>query len=114
MYFIPDAQKNAYLKEISALAEAVKKAGDIQAIAKAEDVAAVREQLLGWVSSSIESGSSQVRARMIHLEARQSQAGGAGAAPGQIVPVLAVSVSEGQTLFLCENRELSAALEKDS
>jgi mannitol/fructose-specific phosphotransferase system IIA component (Ntr-type) len=111
MYFIPEAQKNAYLKEISGLAGAVKKAGDIQSIANAEDVPAVREQLLGWVLSSIDSGASQVRARMIHLEARQAQAGAAAA--GEILPVLAVSVSEGRTLFICQNRELSAALEND-
>ena len=114
MYFIPDVQKNAYLKEISGLADAVKKAGSIQAIAKAEDVPAVREQLLGWVSSSIESGASQVRARMIHLEARQAQVVGAAAGVGQMLPVLAVSVSEGQTFFICQNRDLSTALEKDT
>lgn len=111
MYFIPDVQKNAYLKEISGLAGAVKKAGDIQAIARAEDVPAVREQLLGWVSGSVEAGASQVRARMIHLEARQAQAN--GDAVGQMLPVLAVSISEGQTFFICQNRDLSAALEKD-
>jgi mannitol/fructose-specific phosphotransferase system IIA component (Ntr-type) len=113
MYFIPDAQKHEYLKEISSLAEAVKKAGDIQAIAKAEDVAAVREQLLGWVSGAIEAGGPQIRARMIHLEARHAQAASGSAPPGQILPVLAVSASEKQCLILCENRDLSAALEKD-
>jgi mannitol/fructose-specific phosphotransferase system IIA component (Ntr-type) len=113
MYFIPDAQKHEYLKEISALAETVKKAGDIQAIAKADDVAAVREQLLGWVSGAIEGGGLQVRARMIHLEARHTQAVAAGGTPGQILPVLAVSASEKQCLVLCENPDLSAALEKD-
>jgi len=112
MYFIPDVQKNAYLKEISGLAEAVKKAGDIQTIAKAEDVAAVREQLLGWVSSTIETGASQVRARMIQLEAKHAQATGPAAA-ALMLPVLAVSLSESQTLFLCQNKDLSAALEKD-
>lgn len=112
MYFIPDIQKNAYLKEISGLAEAVKKAGSIQAIAKAEDVAAVREQLLGWVSTTIDAGASQVRARMIHLEAKQAQA--AAATGAQMIPVLVVSLSDNQTYFLCANKELSAALEKDA
>ena len=111
MYFIPDIQKNAYLKEISGLAQAVQKAGDIQAIAKAEDVAAVREQLLGWVSMTIDSAASQVRARMIQLEAKQAQAAVAGVAT--MLPVLAVSLSEGQAMFLCSNKELSVALEKD-
>jgi mannitol/fructose-specific phosphotransferase system IIA component (Ntr-type) len=114
MYFIPDAQKNAYLKEISGLAEAVKKAGDIQSIAKANDIASVREQLLGWVSGAIDAGLSQIRARMIHLEARQAQVAGAGpAAATQIFPMLILNASESQRIVLCENKDLSAALEKD-
>lgn len=120
MYFIPDAQKHAYLKEISSLAQAVKEKGDIQSIARAEDVPAVREQLLGWVSSAIEAGTSQVRARMVHLEARQARAAEAAQGPataraglGPILPVIIVTVSETQRIALCENRELSAALEKD-
>jgi len=123
MYFIPDAQKNAYLKEISALADAVQKRGDIQSIAKAEDVAAVREHLLGWVSSAVDAGATQIRARMIHLEARQAQVasaeappaipGAAKASPGSILPVLLLFLSENQRIALTENKELSAALEKD-
>jgi mannitol/fructose-specific phosphotransferase system IIA component (Ntr-type) len=114
MYFIPDAQKNAYLKEISGLAEAIKKAGDVQSIAKADDIASVREQLLGWVSGAVEAGLSQVRARMIHLEARQAQVAGTGpAATTQIFPMLILNASESQRIVLCENKDLSAALEKD-
>jgi mannitol/fructose-specific phosphotransferase system IIA component (Ntr-type) len=120
MYFIPDAQKNAYLKEISGLATAVRKLGDIQSIAKAEDIPAVRDQLLGWVSGTLEAGETQVRARMIRLEARQQSQ--AAVAPslvdpktgvGHIHPVIVVSLSDQQRIVLCENKELSAALERD-
>jgi PTS system nitrogen regulatory IIA component len=116
MYFIPDAHKNAYLKEISGLAEAVKKIGDVQSIAKAADIASVREQLLGWVSGAIEAGVSQIRARMIHLEARQAQTAVAGpaAATTTIFPLLVLNASENQRIVLCENKDLAAALEKDS
>ena len=115
MYFIPDAQKNAYLKEISGLAEAVQKKGDVQSIANANDIASVREQLLGWVSGAIEAGVSQIRARMIHLEARQAQAAAAGpAATTQIFPMFILNASESQRIVLCENKDLAAALEKDS
>lgn len=112
MYFIPDAHKNAYLKEISGLAESVQKKGDVQSIATAADIASVREQLLGWVSGAIESGVSQIRARMIHLEARQA----AGTPPGastSIFPLLILNASDTQRIVLCENKDLSAALEKD-
>lgn len=112
MYFIPDAEKHAYLKEISGLAEAVRKKGDIQAIAGAEGIPAVREQLLGWVSGAIEAGATQVRARMIHLEARQAQA--AGKAAAEILPLAIVALSESQRVALCGNRDLAAALEKDA
>lgn len=121
MYFIPDAQKNAYLKEISSLAEAVKKRGDIQGIARAEDIPSVREQLLGWVTTAVETGISQIRARMIHLEARQAQVASAEApvapglprAVGQILPVIIVALSEQQRVVLCENRDLASAIERD-
>lgn len=114
MYFIPDAQKNAYLKEISGLAQAVQKEGDVQSIARAADVASVREQLLGWVSGAIEAGASQIRAKMIHLEARQAQvAGVTPSAATQIFPLLILSASESQRIVLCENKDLSASLEKD-
>jgi mannitol/fructose-specific phosphotransferase system IIA component (Ntr-type) len=122
MYFIPDAQKHAYLKEIGGLAEAVKKKGDIQSIANAEDVPAVREQLLGWVSGAIEAGASQVRARMVHLEARQAKAEAEPAqaagivrpALGAILPVIIVAASDSQRIALSENRDLSGAIERDS
>jgi len=114
MYFIPDVQKNAYLKEISGLAEAVKKKGDVQSIAKADDIASVREQLLGWVSGAIESGVSQIRARMIHLEARQAQAAAVGPAATQIFPMLILNASDTQRIVLCENKDLATALEKDA
>jgi hypothetical protein len=120
MYFIPDVQKHAYLKEISGLAEAVRKIGDIQTIAKAEGIPAVRDHLLGWVSGALEAGESQVRARMIRLETRQTQAGAAPAAPGEtkagigpILPVILVALSDQQRLALCENKDLAAALERD-
>jgi mannitol/fructose-specific phosphotransferase system IIA component (Ntr-type) len=120
MYFIPDIQKNAYLKEISGLAEAVRKIGDIQSIAKAEDIPAVRDQLLGWVSGTVGSGESQVRARMIRLETRQTQAAAAPMTPvdpktglGHIHAVIIVCLSEQQRIVLCENKELSGALERD-
>jgi nitrogen PTS system EIIA component len=51
MYYIPGAQKNVYLKEISTLVKAIRKSGGIEPIAKAPDLNAVRNLLLDWVSS---------------------------------------------------------------
>src|ERR1017187_2731860 len=75
MYYIPEAQKNTYLKEVSSLVRAVRPEGEIQSIAKAEDIAKVREELLDWVQASIDAGIPETKARMIRLEARQAALG---------------------------------------
>ena len=119
MYFIPDSQKNVYLKEISALAGAVTKQGGIQSIAKAEDIATVREQLLDWVSAAIDANIPETKARMIRLEARQAVVEAAPLAPAlkaqvQIVSVLILVEGEGKLAVLCQNAELATGLEKEA
>ncbi|MDR2845269.1 MAG: PTS sugar transporter subunit IIA [Puniceicoccales bacterium] len=48
MYYIPDSQKNAYLKEIAGLFKALVKNGGIAPIADATDLGTVGEILLSW------------------------------------------------------------------
>jgi PTS system nitrogen regulatory IIA component len=118
MYFIPEAQKNVYLKEISSLAGAIRRADGIQPIATAEDIATVRERLLDWVQSAIDANVPETKARMIRLEARQAVveagAAAAGAAPGalQVLSALFV-VADARVTALCENADLTVELEKD-
>src|ERR1017187_9163819 len=95
MYYIPEPQKNTYLKEVSSLVRAVRPEGEIQSIAKAEDIAKVREELLDWVSAAIDAGIPETKARMIRLEARQAAmatepvlATGAEQSPIAIYPLL--------------------------
>jgi mannitol/fructose-specific phosphotransferase system IIA component (Ntr-type) len=118
MYYIPDSQKNSYLKEISSLAAAVRKEGGIQPIANAEDIATVRERLLDWVGAAIEANIPEAKARMIRLEARQAVTEAApltaGPAPLELATALVLQ-SEGQKpLVLCQQRELAAALEREA
>jgi mannitol/fructose-specific phosphotransferase system IIA component (Ntr-type) len=113
MYYIPDSQKGTYLKEVSALAAAVKKEGGIQTISGAKDIATVRDRLLDWVASAIDAGVPESHARMVRLEARQAVAPGAAEAALQIYPVLILS-SDSALTVLCPNQQLSAALEKDN
>ncbi|MHB2025335.1 MAG: PTS sugar transporter subunit IIA [Elusimicrobiota bacterium] len=126
MYYIPDSQKNAYFKEISALAAAVQKAKGIAAISAAKDLGEVRERLLDWVSTSIEAALPESKARMIRLEARQAQL--AAEAPVQsasqtsipappaseAVSVLILSLPDSRPVVLCQNAELALELEKDA
>jgi mannitol/fructose-specific phosphotransferase system IIA component (Ntr-type) len=116
MYYIPEAQKNVYLKEISALAGAVRKEGGIQPIATAQDIATVRERLLDWVSAAIEASIPEAKARMIRLESRQAVAETtplATAGAIQIVPVSILALPEQKPVVLSQQPELVSALEKD-
>jgi nitrogen PTS system EIIA component len=72
MYFIPDAARAAYLKELSSLAKAVlKTAGDIL-FDQLSDIHSVRNKLLDWVEMSVGDALPSATARMIRLEERQA------------------------------------------
>ena len=74
MYYIPGAQKNVYLKEISTLVKAMRKSGGIEPIAHAPDLNAVRNLLLDWVSTVLGDTGPEAVARMIKLDVKQTQA----------------------------------------
>ena len=74
MYYIPGAQKNVYLKEISTLIKAVRKSGGMEPIAHAPDLNAVRNLLLDWVSIVAGEAGPEAVARMIKLDLKQAQA----------------------------------------
>lgn len=135
MYYIPGAQKNVYLKEVSSLVKAIRKSGGIEPIAKASDLNAVRNLLLDWVSSVLGDAGPESVARMIKLEVRHAQApeppqgapAPAAAASGVAAPpaplaglhagpvgVLAVLVAPpGAPVVLAPDAEWVAALDRD-
>ncbi len=83
MYYIPDSEKNYYLKEISSLAKALDKTDDIATIIKAQDIHAVRNQLLDWVSLAIDATTPEPKARMIKLQEREAAVAAAEAVQAQ-------------------------------
>src|SRR6266404_4068209 len=112
MYYIPESQKNTYLKEVSSLVRAVRPEGEIQSIAKAEDIAKVREELLDWVQASIDAGIPETKARMIRLEARQAAMAtepvlstSPTQIPAQIYPLLILPQPGDKFTVLCEIHE---------
>jgi len=116
MYYIPDSQKNVYLKEVSGLAGAIHREGGISAIASAEDIATVRERLLDWVLAALEASLPEAKARMIRLEARQAAVEStlpSTTAPGQIeiFPALIVDMGDSRPIVLCQAPQVVAALE---
>jgi mannitol/fructose-specific phosphotransferase system IIA component (Ntr-type) len=136
MYYIPGAQKNVYLKEISNLVKAIKKTGGIEPIAHAADLNAVRNLLLDWVSAGLGEAGPEAVARMIKLDVKQTQAvpaaplvaahaeiapAAAAAPPASPVPAVVARVESFQilatgsngTLVLARDGGWAAALEKD-
>lgn len=73
MYYIPGAQKNVYLKEVSGLVKAIRKSGGIKAIAHATDLIVVRNLLLDWVSGVLGDAGPEAVARMIKLDIKEAQ-----------------------------------------
>ena len=125
MYYIPGAQKNIYLKEVSTLFKAVRKGGGIEPIAKATDLAAVRNLLLDWVSSVLGDAGPEAVARMIKLEVRHAQtaeaagAAGAPAAPppaapgGRATPFSVLVAPPNGAIVLAPDGDCAAGLEKE-
>jgi mannitol/fructose-specific phosphotransferase system IIA component (Ntr-type) len=117
MYYVPDGERNSYLKEISGLAKAVQAGDTIETISALPDIQSVREKLLDWVGLAISETMPDAKARMIKLEARQAAAAAAPPAAGslaadaRIIPFRLVAWKEG-ALVLCRDPELAEALEK--
>lgn len=127
MYYIPGAQKNVYLKEVSSLVKAIRKSGGMDPIAHAPDLNAVRNLLLDWVSAGLGDAGPEAVARMIKLEVKQAQAEPAAAAaaggellapavrPGSHVMTFSVLVAPPETVMvLAHDPRWVALLEKEA
>jgi PTS system nitrogen regulatory IIA component len=122
MYYIPGAQKNVYLKEISSLVKAIRKSGGMDPIAHAPDLNAVRNLLLDWVSAGLGDTGPEAVARMIKLEVKQAQTAAVPAALGAIAGRLAARATVFSVLVippngvfvLAQDADWVAALEKET
>ena len=119
MYYIPGAQKNVYLKEISGLVKAIRKSGGMDPIAHASDLNAVRNLLLDWVSAVLGDTGPEAVARMIKLEVKQAQVAGVPAAAGErrisrLVPISVLVTPPGVVVVLSHDADWVAALEKEA
>ncbi len=72
MHYVPDTQKNVYLKEISGLVKVIKKNEGKRDIQKVSNLMEVRNFLLDLIADALEAEVPEARARMIRLEARQA------------------------------------------
>jgi len=126
MYYIPGAQKNVYLKEISTLVKAIRKTGGIDPIASAADLNAVRNLLLDWVSAGLGDSGPEAVARMIKLEVKHAQTESPIPLPPATQPTVAIRTgaraipfsvlvaSPSSAFVLAHDGEWLSALEKES
>jgi mannitol/fructose-specific phosphotransferase system IIA component (Ntr-type) len=122
MYYVPDTQKNAYLKELSNLAKAIQSQPALKDLKALTDLTEVRHRLLDAISVASESAAPEAKARMIQLEVRQAAAQHAiPAAPlppydlsTRVVPLTIISAPGTKPLVLCQDITLVTLLETKS
>jgi PTS system nitrogen regulatory IIA component len=107
MYYVPDSRRPLYFKEVSGLAKAMKKTGDIGTFAGIEDIQAVRHKLLDWVALAIDEAVPDAKARMIKLEVRQAAVPAAA-----VIPFRILADEKRRFVVLSQDAALIAALEK--
>ena len=118
MYFVPETQKNAYLKEISSLAKAISTLPELKNLASLDDLAEARHRLLDAVGMALESTVPDARARMIHLEARHARAeeestpGLPVGFTGNFTPLTIVSLPPSRFFILSQDDALVETMEK--
>ncbi|HUX36956.1 MAG TPA: PTS sugar transporter subunit IIA, partial [Rectinemataceae bacterium] len=65
LYYVPDSERNAYLKEVSGLAKAISASEEsFEVISAMPDIHAVRDKLLDWVGLALAGAVPDAKARM--------------------------------------------------
>jgi mannitol/fructose-specific phosphotransferase system IIA component (Ntr-type) len=119
MYFVPESQKNSYLKEISSLARAIQTQPELADLKSLADLNDVRHKLLDAITIALESTAPEAKARMIQLEVRHAAAAEAAAAAPPlsidlarvVAPVSIIFVPGSKPILLAQDRDLVNALE---
>lgn len=117
MYFVPDTQKNRYLKEISSLAKAIQSQPALENPGELKDLADVRHSLLDAITIALESTAPDAVARMIHLQVRQAESPEPSlpeASSGRFVPFTLIVWPGGKSLVLAQDADLVRTIEDDA
>ncbi|MDR1304110.1 MAG: PTS sugar transporter subunit IIA [Verrucomicrobiales bacterium] len=118
MYYVPDTQKNAYLKEISSLAKAIQTQPALQDLKSLDDLADARHRLLDAISAAAECAVPEAKARMIQLEVKHTELEKAAALAttpldftNRVIPLTVIVAPGLKSLVLCRDRALVDLLE---
>jgi nitrogen PTS system EIIA component len=116
MYFVPETQKNAYLKEVSSLAKAIRTQPFLQDLKSLANLTEARHRLLDAINIALESTAPDARARMIQLNVKHAAAQQVGLeVPAEIaralIPLSILAIPGSKPIVLCQDRDVVAALE---
>jgi len=117
MHYIPDSQRNVYLREISMLAKAIQKNPALSEITGAGGLGEVRHRLIDLLTAALDSALPDAKARMIQLEAKQAVSTLAETLPADVlaslylIPLSVIVVPGGRPLILAQDKELISQLE---
>jgi mannitol/fructose-specific phosphotransferase system IIA component (Ntr-type) len=114
LYYVPDSQRNTYLKEISGLARFLDGNAAARDVSQTANLNDVRLRLLDLVTAALGAGQAEARARMIHLEARGAPGTptvGPTFDPALVVPAWIVLTSDGKPIVLARDESLARSLE---
>jgi nitrogen PTS system EIIA component len=117
MHYIPDSQKNVYLREISGLAKAIQRNPALSELSGLKDLAEVRHRLIDLLTAAVESALPDAKARMIQLEAKQAVSALAETLPVDVlaslnlIPLSVVVVPGGKPIVLAQDKEAVAQIE---
>jgi len=117
MHYIPDSQKNMYLKEISGLAKAIQKNPALGELSNAKELGEVRHRLIDLLTAAVESAIPDVKARMIQLEAKQAVTAFAETLPAatlaalNLIPLSVVVVPGSKPVVLSQDKDMIALME---
>ncbi len=120
MHYIPDSEKNTYLKEISALAKVIKRDERMSQFGQEKDLAGVRHRMLDLLTAAIETTMPDAKARMIQLEAKQAVASAAlgGAeevlSAARLVPLSVVIAPGARPVVLSQDQNLTVQVESSA
>jgi nitrogen PTS system EIIA component len=119
MHYIPDSQKNVYLREISGLAKAIQRNPALGELSNARDLAEVRHRLIDLLTAAVDSALPDVKARMIQLEAKQAVSGMEALAPDllsalNLLPLNVIVVPGAKHVVLAHDKELIVSLDSAS
>jgi PTS system nitrogen regulatory IIA component len=117
MHYIPDSQKNVYLREISGLAKAIKNNPALGELSGLKDLSEVRHRLIDLLTAAVDSALPDVKARMIQLEAKQAVSELAQTLPTDalaslnLVPLSIVVVPGAKPIVLAQDRAVVLQIE---